>query len=74
MPFKKMVTEKQIDEAKRLYKLCCTGRAPNHVVKKELVDLYNKVYKTRYKPNTNCASCLATCLKGIKEIAQGKYK
>lgn len=69
-----MVTQKQIQEAKRLYNLCCTGRAPNHAVKRELVELYNKVYKTRYKTNSNCAACLATCLKGIKDIAEGKYK
>ena len=73
MPSKKMVTDKQIEEAKRLYKLCCTGRAPNHVVKRELVELYNTIYGTRYKHTTRCSACLSTCLKGIKEIAQGKY-
>lgn len=69
-----MVTKKQHEEAKRLYKLCATGRVPNHLVKRQLIELYNKMYGTRYKTGTNCSSCLYSIFRGIKKLAETDYK
>ena len=63
------VTEEQYKEANRIYELCKTGVAPNAQVKKELVTLYNTIHNTRYRPTSNCGSCLRTCFEGIKRIA-----
>lgn len=64
-----MVTSKQISEAKRLYELCKSGKAPDHLVKRQLIDLYNEINGTKYKRGTNCSSCLKTVFNGIKSIA-----
>ena len=44
------------------------GQAPDVETKKRFVELYNTIYKTKYKPTTNCGSCLHTMWKGIKAI------
>ena len=44
------------------------GQAPDVETKKRFVELYNTIYKTKYKPTTNCGSCLHTMWKGIKSI------
>ncbi len=69
-----MVSKKQYKEAQRLYKLCASGKAPNHFIKRELVELYNAINGTRYKTDSNCSSCLYTCFRGIKKIAETNYK
>lgn len=40
--------------------------------KKEMVELYNTIYGTRYKPTSNCGTCLNNCFQGIKQIKE-KY-
>ncbi|QDP67587.1 MAG: hypothetical protein GOVbin568_26 [Prokaryotic dsDNA virus sp.] len=64
-----MVTKKQIAQAKVLYKACKSGVAPDNKTKKQLVELYNEIHQTRYRPTTNCGSCLHTVFDGIKKIA-----
>ena len=44
------------------------GQAPDVETKKRFVELYNTIYKTKYKPTTNCGSCLHTMWKGIKSL------
>ena len=44
------------------------GQAPDVKTKKRFVELYNTIYKTKYKPTTNCGSCLHTMWKGIKSL------
>ena len=43
-------------------------QAPDVETKKRFVELYNTIYKTKYKPTTNCGSCLHTMWKGIKSL------
>ncbi|ANS03396.1 hypothetical protein [uncultured Mediterranean phage uvDeep-CGR2-KM19-C269] len=47
-----------------------TGKAKNNKVKKEMIELYNAIFKAHYQTNTNCASCLAACYKGIKRVVE----
>jgi len=47
-----------------------TGKAKNNKVKKEMIELYNAIYNSAYQTNTNCASCLAACYKGIKRVVE----
>jgi len=47
-----------------------TGKAKNNKVKKEMIELYNAIYKANYLTNTNCASCLSACYKGIKRVIE----
>ena len=44
------------------------GQAPDVETKKRFVELYNTIYKTKYKPTTNCGSCLHNMWKGIKSL------
>ena len=64
-----VITKEQHVKAKRIYELCKTGVAPDAEVKRELVSLYNEIHKTRYRPTSNCGSCLRACFEGIKKIA-----
>jgi len=64
-----VLTKKQIAQAKVLYKACKSGVAPDNKTKKELVELYNQIHQTRYRPTTNCGSCLRTVFDGIRKIA-----
>ena len=63
------LTQKQYNDAKRLYDLCKTGVAPDNKTKVELVELYNEIHNTRYRPTSSCGACLKTCFAGIKKIA-----
>ena len=65
-----MVTKEQKQKAIELYNLCKNGKAPNHQVKAELVNLYNEIHKTKFKTNSNCGACLQTVYTGIKYIAE----
>ena len=53
-----------------IWELIKNGKAPNQKVKKEMIELYNTIYNASYQTNTNCASCLAACYKGIKRIVE----
>jgi len=67
-----MVTDEQKIKASKLYDKCKDGIAPSHEVKAELIELYNEIYNTKYKTNTNCGACLKAVFNGIKNIAIGK--
>ena len=45
-----------------------TGVAKNVTVKKKMVELYNTIFGTNYKPTSNCGTCLNNCYQGIKKI------
>ena len=53
-----------------IWELIKHGKAPNHKVKKEMIELYNAIYNGNYQTNTNCASCLQACYNGIKKIVE----
>jgi len=50
-----------------------TGVAKNITVKKKMVELYNTIYGTNYKPTSNCGTCLNNCYQGIRQIKE-KYE
>ena len=50
-----------------------TGKAPDVETKKKFVELYNKIYKTNYKTNTNCASCLNQMYNAMKTLYDKYY-
>tara|TARA_R100000278_G_scaffold92603_1_gene70603 strand:- start:2906 stop:3298 length:393 start_codon:yes stop_codon:yes gene_type:complete len=69
--------EREYDENSPMYlkqEILCVwekikdGQAPDVKTKKRFVELYNTIYKTKYKPTTNCGSCLHTMWKGIKSL------
>tara|TARA_R100000329_G_scaffold149217_1_gene139430 strand:- start:410 stop:802 length:393 start_codon:yes stop_codon:yes gene_type:complete len=69
--------EREYDENSPMYlkqEILCVwekikdGQAPDVETKKRFVELYNTIYKTKYKPTTNCGSCLHTMWKGIKSL------
>ena len=45
-----------------------TGRAKDVQAKKRMIETYNTIYMTSYKPTTNCGSCISTCYDGIKKL------
>ena len=57
-----------IDEILDMWKDLKTGRAKNVAAKKLMIETYNTIYMTNYKPNTNCGSCISTCYDGIKKL------
>lgn len=50
-----------------------TGVAKNKTIKKKMVELYNTIYGTNYKPTSNCGTCLNNCFQGIRQIIE-KYE
>ena len=69
MPSEQMVTKDDIKEAKYLYHLFQNGVAPTIEVKQQMIDFYNRLYKTTYKNTTNCSSCISTVFKEVKRLA-----
>ena len=57
-----------VDEILDLWKDLKTGRAKDQAAKKKMIELYNTIYMTSYKPTTNCGSCISTCFDGIKKL------
>ena len=57
-----------IDEILDMWKDLKTGRAKNVAAKKRMIETYNTIYMTNYKPTTNCGSCISTCFDGIKKL------
>ena len=47
-----------------------TGVAKNVEAKKKMIELHNTIYKTNYKPTSNCGTCLNNCFQGIKKIVK----
>jgi len=65
------VVPKELElKALEIWELIKHGKAPNQKVKKEMIELYNAIYKGNYQTNTNCASCLQACYNGIKKIVK----
>tara|TARA_R110002049_G_scaffold522_1_gene3076 strand:+ start:269 stop:703 length:435 start_codon:yes stop_codon:yes gene_type:complete len=57
-------------KALEIWELIKDKKAPNHKVKKEMIELYNTIYNANYQTNTNCSSCLQACYNGIKRIKE----
>ncbi len=66
------IPEELIEECLLIWEDIKTGVAKNVTVKKKMVELYNTIYGTRYKPTSNCGTCLNNCFQGIKQIKE-KY-
>ena len=67
-----IIPEELIEECLLIWDDIKTGVAKNVTVKKKMVELYNTIYGTRYKPTSNCGTCLNNCFQGIKQIKE-KY-
>ena len=67
------IPQELIDECLLIWEDVKTGVAKNVTVKKKMVELYNTIYGTRYKPTSNCGTCLNNCFQGIKQIVN-KYE
>jgi len=67
------IPQELIDECLLIWDDVKTGVAKNVTVKKKMVELYNTIYGTRYKPTSNCGTCLNNCFQGIKQIVN-KYE
>ena len=57
-----------IDEILDMWKDLKTGRAKDVQAKKRMIETYNTIYMTNYRPTTNCGSCISTCYDGIKKL------
>ena len=66
------IPKELIEECLLIWEDIKTGVAKNVTVKKKMVELYNTIYGTRYKPTSNCGTCLNNCFQGIKQIKE-KY-
>lgn len=67
------IPQELIEECLLIWNDIKTGVAKNVTVKKKMVELYNTIYGTRYKPTSNCGTCLNNCFQGIKQIVN-KYE
>lgn len=67
------IPQELIEECLLIWEDVKTGVAKNVTVKKKMVELYNTIYGTRYKPTSNCGTCLNNCFQGIKQIVN-KYE
>ena len=67
------IPQELIEECLLIWDDVKTGVAKNVTVKKKMVELYNTIYGTRYKPTSNCGTCLNNCFQGIKQIVN-KYE
>ena len=66
------IPQELIEECLLIWDDIKTGVAKNVTVKKKMVELYNTIYGTRYKPTSNCGTCLNNCFQRIKQIKE-KY-
>ena len=67
------VPEELIEEVLLIWKDIKNGQAKNQTVKKKMVELYNTIHGTNYKPNSNCGTCLNNCYHGLRQIVE-KHK
>ena len=63
-----IVPKELIQEVKLIWKHIVGKRAKNHKVKEQLIELHNAIYRTNFKKDTNCGSCLASVYNGIAAI------
>lgn len=59
------LTDIQKQQIIEIYPKIKTGRADSVETTKKMVILYNDIFKTGYKPNTSCSSCLNEIWNGI---------
>tara|TARA_R110000744_G_scaffold71745_3_gene144632 strand:+ start:1945 stop:2241 length:297 start_codon:yes stop_codon:yes gene_type:complete len=57
-----------IDEVLLIWQDIKSGRAKDITTKRNMIDLHNTIYLTKYSVNTNCGNCISTCFKGIRRI------
>lgn len=62
------LSKEQKEKALYIWEGIKTGVAKSHHYKVEMILFYNEINKTRYRPTTNCSSCLATCMEFVKSI------
>tara|TARA_R100000654_G_scaffold6328_1_gene16660 strand:+ start:227 stop:628 length:402 start_codon:yes stop_codon:yes gene_type:complete len=62
------IPEELIEECLLIWDDIKTGVAKNVTVKKKMVELYNTIFGTNYKPTSNCGTCLNNCYQAIKKI------
>jgi len=67
------VPEELIEEVLLIWKDIKNGQAKNQTVKKKMVELYNTIHGTNYKPNSNSGTCLNNCYHGLRQIVE-KHK
>ena len=67
------IPKELIEECLLIWEDVKTGVAKNVTIKKKMVELYNTIYGTNYKPTSNCGTCLNNCYQGIKQIVN-KYE
>ena len=67
------IPQELIEECLLIWEDIKTGVAKNITVKKKMVELYNTIYGTNYKPTSNCGTCLNNCYQGIRQIKE-KYE
>ena len=67
------IPQELIEECLLIWEDVKTGVAKNVTVKKKMVELYNTIFGTNYKPTSNCGTCLNNCYQGIRQIVE-KYK
>jgi len=67
------IPEELIEECLLIWDDVKTGVAKNITVKKKMIELYNTIHSTNYKPTSNCGTCLNNCYHGIRKIVE-EYK
>ena len=67
------IPEELIEECLLIWDDVKTGVAKNITVKKKMIELYNTIHGTNYKPTSNCGTCLHNCYHGIRKIVE-EYK
>ena len=72
-PQKYYIPEELIEECLLIWDDVKTGVAKNVTVKKKMIELYNTIHGTNYKPTSNCGTCLNNCYHGIRKIVE-EYK
>lgn len=64
------IPEELIEECLLIWEDVRTGVAKNITVKKKMIELYNTIHGTNYKPTSNCGTCLNNCYHGIRKIVE----
>ena len=67
LPKKDLPKELQ-DAVLEIYPQIALGRAPNHDVKHQMIELYNTIFNSGYDKNTSCGACLNSILEALKNI------
>ena len=68
-----VITKEQLKRLKELMPHIETGTAKDISYKTKMIDLYNEIYKTKYRNTTNCGSCLNSIWKSLMHLNK-KYE